>query len=68
MTTCRRLTVKAQGPEAHATFTMEACRGKVWITTYDCPHVCVAILETAQADNLVDLINQTTREARGYTP
>ena len=68
MTTQRKITVKAQGPEALATFTMEACRGKVWITTYDCPHICVAILETSQADTLVELINQTTKEARGYTP
>lgn len=66
MTTRRRLTVKAQGPDARATFTIEACRGNVWITTYDCPHICVAILETAQADSLVELINQTTTEARGY--
>ena len=68
MTTRRTLTVKAQGPETRATFTMEACRGKVWITTYDCPFICVAILELSQADTLVELINQTTREARGYTP
>jgi hypothetical protein len=68
MTTRRRLTVKAQGPDARATFTMEACRGRVWITTYDCPFICVAILETAQADSLVEMINQTTKEARGYTP
>lgn len=44
------------------------CRGKVWITTYDCPFICVAILETAQADNLVELMNQTTNEARRYRP
>jgi hypothetical protein len=50
------------------TFSLEAYKGKVWITAYECPHVCEAILETAQADNLVDLINQTTREARGYRP
>ena len=62
------ITVKAQGPDARATFTMEACRDKVWITTYDCPFICVAILETSQADTLVELINQTTKEARGYTP
>jgi len=66
MTTRRRLVVKAQGPDAPAIFYLEAFRGKVWITTYDCPHVCVAILETAQADSLVELINQTTKEARGY--
>jgi hypothetical protein len=66
MTTRCSLTVKAQGPEARATFYIEACRGKVWITAYDCPHVCVAILEPGQADSLVDMINQTTKEARGY--
>ncbi|HZC01546.1 MAG TPA: hypothetical protein VE844_09340 [Gammaproteobacteria bacterium] len=66
MTTRRSLTVKAQGPEARATFYIEARQGKVWVTTYDCPHVCVAILETTQADSLVELINQTTNEARGY--
>ena len=66
--THRKLTVKAQGPDARASFTMEACRGKVWITTYDCPHICVAILETTQAGTLVALINQTTKEARGYMP
>ena len=66
--TRRTLTVKAQGPEARATFYIEACRGKVWITSYDCPHVCVAILDPSQADSLVELINQTTKEARGYQP
>ncbi len=64
--TQRKLTVKAQGPEARATFTMEACRDKVWITSFSCPFVCVAILEPTQADALVDLIIQTTKEARGY--
>jgi len=68
MTTHRRLTVKGQGPEARVTFSLEAYRDKVWITAYGCPHVCEAILETAQADNLVVLINQTTKEARGYRP
>ena len=68
MTTQRKITVKAQGPEALATFTMEARRGNVWITTYDCPFICVAILKPAQADTLVELINQTTQEARGYRP
>ena len=64
MTTRRRLTVKAQGPDARATFSLEAYKGKVWITAYDCPHVCVAILEPGQADNLVELVNQTSKEAR----
>ena len=68
MTTRRKLTVKGQGPEARVTFSLAAYKGKVWITAYECPHVCEAILETAQADHLVDLINQTTREAHGYRP
>ena len=67
--TRRKLTVKAQGPEApRAIFYIEAYKGKVWITAYDCPHVCVAILEPGQADSLVELVNQTTKEARGYRP
>jgi hypothetical protein len=65
--TRRRLIVKAQGPDARASFTMEAGRGNVRITAYDCPHICVAILEPAQADTLVELINQTAKEAREYT-
>jgi hypothetical protein len=68
MTPRRRLTVRGQGPEARVTFSLEAYKGKVWLSAYECPHVCEAILETAQADTLVELINQTTREARGYTP
>lgn len=64
----RKLTVKAQGPEGRATFYIEARRSKVWITAYDCPHVCVAILEPGQADNLVELVNQTSKEAREYRP
>ena len=66
MITRRRLTVKAQATDAHATFTLKAYKGNAWITTYDCPHVCEAILEPAQADHLAELINQTTKEARGY--
>jgi hypothetical protein len=66
--TRRKLTVRGQGPEARATFSLEAYRDKVWISAYECPHVCEAILETAHADSLVDMINQTTREARGYRP
>jgi hypothetical protein len=66
--TRRTLTVKAQGPEARAIFYIEAYKGKVWITAYECPHVCVAILEPGQADSLVELVNQTTKEARGYRP
>lgn len=64
--TPRRLTVKGQGPEARVIFSLEAYKGKVWITSYHCPHVCEAIFEPVEADSLVDLINQTTKEARGY--
>ncbi len=68
MTKRRRLTVKGQGPEACVTYSLEAYKGKVWITSYECPFTCVAILETTQADSLVELINETSKEARGYTP
>jgi hypothetical protein len=68
MTTRRRLTVKAQGLDARTTFFIEAYRGKVWIRTYESPHVCVAILEPAQADSLIKLIKQTIEEAREYRP
>jgi len=64
--TRRRLTVEGQGQEARVTFSLEAYKGRVWIKTYDCPSVCEAILETTQADALVELINQTTKEAQGY--
>lgn len=64
--TRRRLTVKGRGPDVRVTFSLETYKGRVWITSYDCPSVCEAILETTQADALVELINQTTKEARGY--
>lgn len=64
--TRRKLIVKGRGPDARATFYLHAYRGKVWITSYDCPSVCEAILEPVQADSLVNLINQTTKEAREY--
>jgi len=66
VTTPRKLTVKAQGPDARATFYIKTYRGSVWIAAYDCPHVCVAILGPAQADRLVELISQTATEARAY--
>ena len=66
MTARRRLTVKGRGPDARTTFSLEAYRGKVWITSSDCPFICEAILDPAQADSLVNLINETTKEARGY--
>lgn len=64
--TPRRLTVKGRGPDDHTTFSIEAYRGKVWVTSFDCPFTCEAIFEPTQADRLVELINQTTKEARGY--
>jgi hypothetical protein len=66
--TRRSLTVKAQGSHARTTFFIQAYRGKVWIKTYECPHVCLAILEPAQADSLIELIKQTTQEARERRP
>jgi hypothetical protein len=33
---------------------------------YGCPFNCEAILDPAQADSLINLINQTTKEAREY--
>lgn len=62
----RKLTVKGQGPDARTTFYLEAYKGKVWITSYDCPFTCEAIMELTQADSLVELINQTIKEAREY--
>jgi hypothetical protein len=66
MTTRRSLTVKAPGLNARTTFFIEAYRGKVWIKTYECSHVCLAILEPAQAASLIDLITQTTEEVREH--
>jgi hypothetical protein len=51
--------------ESRVIFSLEAYQGKVWITSYDCPFTCEAILDPAQADSLIDLITQTTTEARG---
>ncbi|MDQ3151322.1 MAG: hypothetical protein M3R63_06265 [Actinomycetota bacterium] len=66
--TRRKLTVKAQGPDASVTYYVEAYRGKVWITSYDSPVTCQAILDPSQADSLIELINQAAKEARGYQP
>lgn len=62
----RKLTVKGRGPDGRVTFYLEAYRGTVWITSYDCPFTCEAILETTHADSLVELITQTIKEARGH--
>jgi hypothetical protein len=64
--TLRKLTVRGRGPDARVTFTVEAYRGKVWITSFDCPFFCEAILETTQADALGNLIIQTAQEAQRY--
>ena len=63
MTTQRKLTVKGQGLDARVTFYLKAYCGRVWITSYDCPSACEAILEITEADALVELINQTAKEA-----
>lgn len=65
MTQCR-LTVRGQGPEVRVTFSVEVYRGMVWVTSFSCSAVCVAIFEPAQADSLVQLINQATKQARDY--
>jgi hypothetical protein len=52
--------------DARVIFYIEVYRGKVWITSYDCPFTSEATLEPAQADSLVELINQATKEARSY--
>ncbi len=66
MTTRRKLTVKGRSPDSRVTFYLGAYRGKVWITAFDPPFTCDAVINTAQADSLVELINQTTKEARGH--
>lgn len=66
--TRRRLVVKGRGQQARVTITIEVCRGKVWVTSFDCPFTSEAILEPVQADSLIDLIAQAATEARGYQP
>ena len=63
--TPRRFTVRGRGPDARVTFSVEVYQGKVWITSFDCPFICEAILEATQADALGELIIQTAKEARG---
>jgi hypothetical protein len=62
----RKLTVKGRGPDCRVTFSLEAYQRKVWIISYDCPFICEAILDPVQADSLMNLIDQTSKEARGY--
>lgn len=61
----RKLVVKGRGEDARVTYFVEVYRGQVWITSFDCSFTSEAILEPAQADSLVDLINQATKQARG---
>lgn len=63
--TRRMLTVKGR-QDTRVTITVEVCRGKVWLTSFDCPFISEAILEPTQADSLVELITQATKEARTY--
>ena len=62
----RKLNVKGRGPDGRTTLSLEACQGEVWIISCDCPFTCEAILGPAQADSLINLINQTSKEAREY--
>lgn len=62
-----RLTVNGCGKEAHVTFSIEMYQGKVGVSAFDSPFTTEASFEPAQADSLVELINQATNEARRYT-
>lgn len=67
MTTPQKLIVKGRGPEApRVIVVVEVYRGKVRLTSFDCPFTAEAIFEPAQADSLVELINQAIKETRGY--
>jgi len=68
VTTRRKLVVNGRGPQGQVIYYVEAYQGKIWVTSYDYPFISEAIFEPSQADSLVDLINQTTKEARGYRP
>lgn len=67
MTTRRTLIVDGRGPEGRVIFSVEAYRGKLWLTLFDFPFMSEAILDPVQADRVVALINQTTKEARQYS-
>lgn len=62
--TRQKLVVKGRGPDGSVTFAVEAYRGKVWVTSFDCPFSSEAILEPTQADSLSDLIAKAAEEAR----
>lgn len=67
MTTRRKLVVKGRGPDASVIFYVEVYRGKVWVTSFDCPFTSESILEPAQAESLSDLLARAAKEARGGT-
>lgn len=65
MTVRRQLVVKGRGPDFSVTFYVEVHRGKVWLTCFDRPFVVEAILDTAQAESLRDLLRRAAEEAGG---
>lgn len=67
MTTRRKLVVKGRGPDASVIFYVEVYRGKVWVSSFDCPFFSESILEPAQAESLSDLLTRAAKEARGGT-
>lgn len=66
--TRQKLVAKGRGPDARVIIAVEVYRGRIWVTSFDCPFTSEAILEPTQADSLIDLIAQAAREARGYKP
>lgn len=63
--TRQKLLVKGRGQDTRVTFFVEVYRGKVWMTSFDCPFTSEAILEPAQVDSLIDLLARAVKEARG---
>lgn len=62
----RRLTVQGRGQDARVNVFVEVCRGKLWLTSFGSLFTVEAIFEPTQADRLVELVNQATKDARGY--
>jgi hypothetical protein len=63
-----RQTLVAKGrQDTCATVVVEVYRGRVWIVLTDPPFSSEAIFEPDQADRLIDLLGQATKEARGDT-
>lgn len=67
MTTRRKLVVNGRGPDSSVIFYLEAHRGKVWVTTFDCPFTSESILEPDQAESLSRLFARAAKEARSGT-